>query len=310
MFKYWLVVLVMCVNLFMYNSVHACVFGVKCGPEDAIDDAIEAVKKESGDWRAFLREAMVRLPEEAQSTIRNEINTTLINAIAAGGITAKCAGEFFKGSFLPELSSLKRALLGNKPVVRMPTFCLVTPNNIDYKRVKGGGSNIISITGYNLFNPNFRVHILNNKKQKRDVTNTLSRTTHYQVSLNLGQGAIGSLITPNDRKVIVTVNDRIVSEIPIIHPIPPAQRPNYDVTIHTGRVDKAGTDAAVYIALQGTHGRTKEKHLDTANHDDFQYGSVRTYTIVPLKDIGEISRVYIRHDNRGKELVGIYPRLL
>lgn len=32
MFKYWLVVLVMCVNLFMYNSVHACVFGVKCGP--------------------------------------------------------------------------------------------------------------------------------------------------------------------------------------------------------------------------------------------------------------------------------------
>lgn len=301
MIRYILIILVVSVSVFMNGSVYACVGGIKCAPADAIDKAIESIEKESDDWQKFLRKAIDGLTDSTQSTVRNELNTTLINAIAAGGITAKCAGAFFKGSLIPELSSIKRAIFREEAVVRQPTFCLFSPNNIDYKLVKEGRVKIISMTGYNLFDPKFKVHILNDKNQKRDVTDSLSRTTHYQVSLNLGHGAIGSILTEHDKKVIISVNNQTVSEIPVIQTIPKLQRPNYNVTIYTGRIDKAGTDAAVYITLDGTNGDTKKQHLNIASHDDFEYGSVDTYTIVPTKDIGNITRVYIEHDNRRKK---------
>ena len=74
--------------------------------------------------------------------------------------------------------------------------------------------------------------------------------------------------------------------------------PNYKITLFTGDVDDAGTDAQVFITISGNPGmRTTEYILDKVGNDREQ-GSVDTYT-VESRDIGRVSAILIRHDNTG-----------
>ncbi|ULR55595.1 PLAT/LH2 domain-containing protein [Streptomyces deccanensis] len=72
---------------------------------------------------------------------------------------------------------------------------------------------------------------------------------------------------------------------------------DYRINVHTGDVDAAGTDSNVYLTLFGTNGSSDEMQLESGR-DDFERDHVDTFTHT-LKDLGDLYRVRIRHDNSG-----------
>ena len=64
----------------------------------------------------------------------------------------------------------------------------------------------------------------------------------------------------------------------------------YTVSVVTGKVGGAGTDADVYITLTGSQGRSKPCNLDTPFYDDFEPGQTDTFEINTLP-IGTIVNV-------------------
>ncbi|XP_067279249.1 lipoxygenase homology domain-containing protein 1-like isoform X2 [Pseudorasbora parva] len=71
----------------------------------------------------------------------------------------------------------------------------------------------------------------------------------------------------------------------------------YTVTVTTGDVYGAGTDANVFITLYGDMGDTGERKLSKSeNSNKFERGSVDTFTLEAV-DLGQVFKIRIRHDN-------------
>ncbi|XP_016306772.1 lipoxygenase homology domain-containing protein 1-like [Sinocyclocheilus anshuiensis] len=71
----------------------------------------------------------------------------------------------------------------------------------------------------------------------------------------------------------------------------------YTVTVTTGDVYGAGTDANVFITLYGDMGDTGERKLSKSeNSNKFERGSVDTFTLEAV-DLGQVFKIRVRHDN-------------
>lgn len=75
----------------------------------------------------------------------------------------------------------------------------------------------------------------------------------------------------------------------------------YRITVVTGDVFGAGTDANVYIKLYGEKGESGRLKLDMPNRNDFERGQTDVFTIHPtqVRDLGAIRQIYLYHDNTG-----------
>ena len=76
----------------------------------------------------------------------------------------------------------------------------------------------------------------------------------------------------------------------------------YTVTVYTGNVKDAGTDAKVRISLYGTAMQTlKENILLTSNAKNlFERGAVNTFTFTDTKKYDAVNYCQVWHDNSGK----------
>ena len=72
----------------------------------------------------------------------------------------------------------------------------------------------------------------------------------------------------------------------------------YSIQVRTGEVGLAGTDAKVYITLNGDLGSTGEHQLDSSAND-FEKGRTNVFTITRAREVGELQSLRIRHDNSG-----------
>uniref|UniRef100_A0A3Q3VVE1 PLAT domain-containing protein n=1 Tax=Mola mola TaxID=94237 RepID=A0A3Q3VVE1_MOLML len=72
----------------------------------------------------------------------------------------------------------------------------------------------------------------------------------------------------------------------------------YKVSVMTGDVYGAGTDANVFLTIYGDQGDTGERKLrkSETNSNKFERGCVDTFTIEAV-DLGQVFRIKIRHDN-------------
>ncbi|XP_061589573.1 lipoxygenase homology domain-containing protein 1 [Cololabis saira] len=72
----------------------------------------------------------------------------------------------------------------------------------------------------------------------------------------------------------------------------------YDVSVMTGDVHGAGTDANVFLTIYGDLGDTGERKLrkSETNSNKFERGSVDKFTIEAV-DLGQVFKIRIRHDN-------------
>lgn len=72
----------------------------------------------------------------------------------------------------------------------------------------------------------------------------------------------------------------------------------YRVIVSTGHLDKSGTDADVYLRLFGDKGQTKEIFLDNAE-DNFENSAIDVFEVT-AKDVGQLKKIRIRHNNTGR----------
>ena len=77
--------------------------------------------------------------------------------------------------------------------------------------------------------------------------------------------------------------------------------PNYTITIYTGTIGGAGTDADVTVQLNGTNrSHTISNFNDPNSKDDFENGCKNSMSIYSDADLGDIKSITIGHNNRGK----------
>ena len=72
----------------------------------------------------------------------------------------------------------------------------------------------------------------------------------------------------------------------------------YEISLRTGDVARAGTNADVFITLNGTNGSSREYLLDKSGND-FRRGATDTFTVEQSADLGELTSVRIRQDGSG-----------
>ncbi|XP_077943299.1 lipoxygenase homology domain-containing protein 1 [Gasterosteus aculeatus] len=72
----------------------------------------------------------------------------------------------------------------------------------------------------------------------------------------------------------------------------------YSVSVRTGDMYGAGTDANVFLTIYGDLGDTGERKLAKSekNKNKFERGAVDTFTIEAV-DLGQVFKIHIRHDN-------------
>ena len=73
----------------------------------------------------------------------------------------------------------------------------------------------------------------------------------------------------------------------------------YRVTIKTGTMDGAGTDAGIFVTFHGARGVSNECELDSPG-DDFERGSTGYYLVETVNNVGALDHIVIRSDNAGK----------
>ena len=83
----------------------------------------------------------------------------------------------------------------------------------------------------------------------------------------------------------------------VIVTVGPAFAVEYDVTIKTGSIVNAGTDANVWILLHGERGNSARTELDS-EYNDFEAKSERIYRIA-TRELGDITKITVGHDNAG-----------
>jgi hypothetical protein len=79
----------------------------------------------------------------------------------------------------------------------------------------------------------------------------------------------------------------------------PSEENNYLITVYTGNIAHAGTNARVYLKLYGTQGETSFLQLDNLK-DNHEKNSIDKY-IIPYPNIGDIQKIKVKHDNTGEK---------
>lgn len=76
--------------------------------------------------------------------------------------------------------------------------------------------------------------------------------------------------------------------------------PSYELAIITGGQDMGGTDATVHIQLIGTKGTSEEDYWVGDRDNRFERGKTDNFTLNSSRDPGELNRLLVWHDNKGK----------
>ncbi|XP_070566961.1 polyunsaturated fatty acid 5-lipoxygenase-like [Ptychodera flava] len=75
---------------------------------------------------------------------------------------------------------------------------------------------------------------------------------------------------------------------------------DYKITVETGDLKGAGTNANVYIILHDDKGqKSKEIKLDVFMRNDFERGRRDIFTISGIANLGDIRKIELRRDTKG-----------
>ncbi|RYU95259.1 hypothetical protein [Emticicia agri] len=183
-----------------------------------IDDAIDEITHESESWQATLQELSDNLTDEAQSTIRNEVQNLATRTIAAAGSEIRCNVDFLGARVVQALQRIKAELL-NKPIPqRNPAICQVIPTAIDMN-LTPNRRNKVDISGYDFDNQPLKLYLITNDNQRTDVTHAINRLSHYHLVLNLGSN--GVLLNETSSRLVLEYKDSQMSSIAITQPVTP-----------------------------------------------------------------------------------------
>jgi hypothetical protein len=210
-----------------------CGGGLKAGADEetrqVLDDAITQLANQSKDWQRVLTDTRDKLPKEAQSFVRVELNDLVSKTVQAAGSEVRCIVDFLGQRALEGLLRLRAQLLGQEAPPRQPIVCGVTPSLVRMAERNQDPSRFeaVQVYGYNFDTQPTMQILLTDNNIVRDVTKTgtvsnLTYQTHYQMTLNLGGN--GVKLTATSQVIALAWNGARVTEIPIVQPEPPPCR--------------------------------------------------------------------------------------
>lgn len=183
----------------------------------ALDNAIDALDRNSSSWQVILQDTTQKLTADAQSTVRNEISDLLNRSVAATGTELRCNMDFI-GSRVRQALVRIRARLLHQPIPPVePALCHVVPAAVDMA-LDASRRNKLEFFGYDFDTTPIKV-TLQDKSRTLDVSSNLDRLTHYHMTLNLG--ANGVPVSSASNRLTLEWQDRPISSIAVIQPATP-----------------------------------------------------------------------------------------
>ncbi len=203
-------------SIFMMFMISGCTFDVGMGQMASsvdravtvIDNGIAAINQNSASWQSVLQRVANELPEDISQTVRVDAQNLATRSISTAGVEFRCNTDFLANRAVQALQRLKAELRNQKPPPLAPAFCQVSPDNIDLKADPARQSTV-SIYGYDLDQRDsegklFQVMLLTSQGTRIPLPESrIGRTTHYQVTLNLG-GYFKELYDKKVTKIIVS----------------------------------------------------------------------------------------------------------
>lgn len=173
-----------------------------------IDRAITAINENSASWQTVLQRLPGQLSSEVSATIRNDVQNLASRSIAQAGTTFECSTTALARHAVRALERIAVGLRGRPvPPPDPPVFCVVAPAQITLNDEPARWPTI-TFHGYDLDSRDaagrlVEVALVNAAGEETPLDDTLvGRTTHYQLTVNLGTSAC-ALHRQNIRKVVL-----------------------------------------------------------------------------------------------------------
>ncbi len=176
-----------------------------------IDRGIADINRESASWQTILQRVANELPQTVSATIRNDVQNLATRSIAVTGVEVRCNIDFLARRAVQALEAVKAELTGSSPVVLSPVFCQVAPDAVDLNASPNAWAKI-TYFGYDLDHKDrnrelITFYAVDGLGRSRKIPESrIGRTTHYQVTLNLGEMA-KHLHDDGVTKIVASWND-------------------------------------------------------------------------------------------------------
>lgn len=173
-----------------------------------IEQGIRDIEGQSTQWRSVLERVANDLPDDISSIIRNDAQNLAQRSIAAAGVEASCRLDVLASRAIGSLKGLIAKLKGEVPPPLPPVFCQVVPANISLSDNPNTWQTI-TLYGYDFDQKDtsqslMKVVLLSESGATVPLQeNRIGRTSHYQVTLNLG-GMARSIYQSKTVKLLFT----------------------------------------------------------------------------------------------------------
>ncbi len=181
-----------------------------------LDEAIHLLADASSDYRKVLQEAVAGLPGNAGGEVSGGIRRFLSRTPSTGA-EFPCSVAFLRLRARQALWRLRETLLGEKPSFMEPAVCYSLPFVLDVTQLQIGGT-LLHIYGLDFDAASLQM-VLVTSEGYQDVTAGLVRTSHYHLTLKLGDGGIP--ISAKSKALGLAWGHLIHHSIPVVQPTTP-----------------------------------------------------------------------------------------
>lgn len=168
----------------------------------ALDRAVNELSAESANLQQVMKETLEplnNLTDETSAIIRGDISNAFQRGISAASGEMRCDFDFVRNRLRQSLERLKAEVLKHSiPDVELQ-ICNVVPAAIEMA-LNPNQRNRLEFFGYDFDLTDVKALLLSGTTQT-DVTQFLSKTTHYHMVLNLGNNGIN--LNSNSAKIVL-----------------------------------------------------------------------------------------------------------
>ena len=222
----------------------------------SMDNAITQLEKTSNDWEAIMNELLReinRIPGQVSSIIKVDVQNLLDRGIASAGEEFRCDADIIGIRMADALKRIANDKLYHGEHYQvgplLPVVCHAIPDAIDRTLIPDR-LNELAYSGEDFDLACVKLFLEKSDTTLEDITEFLSVTTHYHMTVNLGLN--GVMMDKDSNKIILKCGDVELSTVPVIqgttdYTIPETTLPRYYPPLVEGDREFAGHGPHVIV---------------------------------------------------------------
>ena len=221
----------------------------------ALEDAINAIDRNSAAWQSTVTKLERDLVAQGQSTLANEVQSVANRGIATAGVELRCNIDFVGQRVNQGLRRVLARLQGQATPPLMPAYCTVDPAEIQVDLINQHRLTSLYYYGYDMFDRDasdsqMKIFLRNRDGREEDITSAVALPTHYLMTVRLADDRIH--FTDQTDKLIVRAGQVTLSTINVVQAqrqAPPIMVNDLQVGFHTNDENK-DHDTGVSVTIQ------------------------------------------------------------